>query len=294
MTDSLERIITQSGTIFGLACNTTGIVNEVRKRHDLGPTAAAALGRAITGAVLLAGLLKNDQNIQLIFEGNGPLGKVVAQASSSGWSRGYVAEPRAELPLKNGRIDVAGGIGKAGFLRVIKDIGFKEKYTGLVQLYTSEIGEDIAYYLTESEQTPSTINLSIHLEPDGTVAAAGGYLIQALPPVSDEVLQELEENTRNHESVSALLTSGFSPLKILSHLFQGVPHKHTGSTALSFSCFCSKEKMENILHTLSQDDINYLLEQNEGVEVKCDWCNENYCFSRDYLLSLAAQKKHTG
>ena len=290
MPDSLDRILTQSGTIFGLACNTTDIVNEACKRHDLGPTAAAALGRAITGAVLLAGLLKDDQNIQLIFEGNGPLGKVVAQASSSGWCRGYVSVPRALLPLQNGLIDVAGGIGKAGFLRVIKDIGIKEKYTGLVQLYTSEIGEDIAYYLTESEQTPSTINLGLHLEPDGTVAAAGGYLIQTLPPVNDDVLQELEKNTQKHSSVSTLLTSGFSPLKILSHLFAGVPHKHTGSKALLFRCSCSKEKMEDVLQTLNMDDINYLLEQNQGVDVKCDYCSENFHFSRDYLLSLAARK----
>ncbi len=290
MPDSIDRIITQSGTIFGLACNTTDIVNEARQRHDLGPTAAAALGRAITGAILLAGLLKDDQNIQLIFEGNGPLGKVVAQAGSSGWSRGYVSVPRADLPLQNGLIDVAGGIGKAGFLRVIKDIGIKEKYTGLVQLYTSEIGEDIAYYLTESEQTPSTINLGIYFDPDGTVAAAGGYLIQTLPPVNDDVLQELEKNTRLHSSVSALLTSGFSPSKILSHLFAGVPHKHTGSRPLLFRCFCSREKMEDVLHSLNKDDIDYLLEQKQGVEVKCDYCSENYHFSKDYLLSPAARK----
>ncbi|MBM9606357.1 Hsp33 family molecular chaperone HslO [Desulfopila inferna] len=290
MTDTLDRIITASGNIFGLACDTTILVNEARRRHDLGPTAAAALGRALSGAVLLAGLLKDDQNVQVIFEGNGPLGKVSAQAGSSGWCRGYVSSPRADVPLKNGLIDVAGGIGRAGFLRVIKDIGLKEKYTGLVRLYTSEIGEDIAYYLTESEQTPSAISVGVHLQADGTITAAGGYLIQSLPPADEKMLRELDNKIQTHSSVTSLISSGHNPAAILSLLFEGTPHKHTGSTPLAFRCYCSKEKMEDILDTLSNDDIEYLLEQNDGVEVKCDYCNTAYNFPREYLQTLAARK----
>jgi len=290
MTDRLDRIIAEAGTIFAVACDTTELVGEARRRHDLGPTAAAALGRAITANILLAGLLKDDQNIQLTFEGNGPLGKVVTQAGASGWCRGYVHSPHADVPLKNGLIDVAGGIGRAGFLRVVKDIGLKEKYTGLTRLYTSEIGEDIAYYLTESEQTPSTIHVGIHLQADGVVTAAGGYLVQTLPPSDEGILRTLENNSREHQSISRLLADGATPLDLLKMVFKDIPHKFTGSTNIFFRCSCSREKMEGVLETLGREDIDYLLEQDDGVAVTCDYCSENYLFTREFLLSLAARK----
>lgn len=292
MADTLERIMAASGKVFGLACDTTELVNEACRRHDLGPTAAAALGRALSGAVLLAGLLKDDQSIQLIFEGNGPLGKVIAEATHAGDCRGYVVEPRAEVPLKEGMVDVAGGIGKAGFLRVVKDIGLKEKYTGLVQLYTSEVGEDIAYYLTESEQTPSAISLGVHLQPDGKIAAAGGFLIQSLPPADEQLLQELTKQAHSHASITGMLTAGKMPADILGGLFTNIPFKRTGSSSLRFQCTCSKEKMENVINTLPLEDIRYLLEQDDGAVVKCDYCAGSYTFSRSYLQSIAANKSH--
>jgi len=291
MADTLDRIITESGNVFGIACDTTNLVNEACRRHDLGPVAAAALGRAITGAILIAGLLKDDQSVQLIFEGNGPLGKVIAEANSDGASRGYVVDPHADVPLKDGKIDVAGGIGRAGFLRVIKDIGLEQKYTGLVQLFTSEIGEDIAYYLTESEQTPSTISLGVHLQPDGTIAAAGGFLIQSLPPADEQVIKELEQKAKSHASVTALLTSGKTPSEILDALFDTIPHKPTGSKDLCFKCRCSKEQMTQVIKSLGGDDIQYLLELDEDAVVKCDYCSSSYNFSKNYLQSIAAEKK---
>lgn len=286
MSDSLERIITESGNVFGIAADTTKLVNQAIRRHDLGPTAAAALGRALTGAVLLAGLLKDNQSVQLIFEGNGPLGKVVAEAYNSGTARGYVTSPRAEVPLKNGAIDVAGGIGTAGFLHVVKDIGMKEKYTGLVQLYTSEIGDDIAFYLTESEQTPSTIGLGVHLQPDGTALASGGFLIQTLPPAEEEIITNLEKSIRKSKSITSMIAEGQTPAQILSRLFSTIPHKHTASTKLDYRCKCSKDKMEAILTTLSDNDLNYLLEQEDDVQVKCDYCSDNYIFSKEFLQAL--------
>ncbi len=290
MTDTLNRIISQSGNVFGIACDTTDLVNIACRRHDLGPTAAAALGRALTGAVLLAGLLKDDQKIHLVFEGNGPLGKVIAEAGNKGWARGYVLSPRADVPLKNGQVDVAGGIGKAGFLRVTKDIGMKKKYSGLVQLYTSEIGEDIAYYLTESEQTPSTISLGVHLLPNGNIAAAGGYLIQTLPPAEEEIIQELESTIQHQDPVTTQLFSGRKPIEILSQLFANIPHKHTGKSSLTFRCNCSKQKMEYVLNTLNKDDLEYLLEKDDGVDVKCDYCSDSYFFNQKKLLQLLKRK----
>lgn len=288
MNDTLSRIITDDGRLFGLACTTTRLVNEACRKHDVGPTAAAALGRALTGTALMAALMKDGQHLQLKFEGSGPLEKIITEAGYDGWVRGYVANPRAEVGLNNGRIDVAAGLGRAGFLTVTKDIGMKSRYQGMIQLHTSEIGEDIAYYLLESEQTPSVVALSVHLQPDGTIGAAGGYLIQALPPVEEELLARLEQRISSLPPLSAQLLAGRSPDEMLAGLFTTIPHHSTATTRLYYQCSCSQAKMERALLTLSNNDLRYLLESEGGADVQCEFCRDSYRFDRAYLEQLLA------
>ncbi len=290
MTDRLTRIISLNENVYGIACDTTKLVGEACKKHDLGPTAAAALGRALTGAVLLAALLKDDQSVQLIFEGNGPLGKVIAEAKSNGQARGYVVKPHADIPLKNGRIDVAGGIGHAGFLRVIKDIGMEQKYTGLVQLYSSEIGDDIAYYLTESEQTPSAVGLGVHLTTEGEVAAAGGFIIQTLPPADDNIISRIEKQIENLGSFTALLQKGQSPQMIISTIFSDIEHKQTAELNPTFRCRCSLEKMQQVLKTLSRDDLDYLFSEKNELELVCDFCSKRYVQQQEEVRKILRPK----
>lgn len=286
MSDILHRVITESGNVFGLACDTTQLVNEACRRHDVGPTAAAALGRALTGSVLLAALLKGKQNVQLKFEGSGPLGKIITEAGCEGWARGFVANPLAEVPLRDGRVDVAAGLGRAGFLTVTKDIGLKQKYQGMIQLYTSEIGEDIAYYLLESEQTPSVVALSVQLNRDGSVEAAGGFLVQALPPVDEEAVSKLEKRVSEIPSVSTHLLDGGTVPGILSQLFGDIPHYSTANTELHFSCSCSREKMTNAVLSLGKEDIRDLLEKEGGAEVQCQFCRDTYRFESGELMEM--------
>ncbi|WP_136808615.1 Hsp33 family molecular chaperone HslO [Desulfosediminicola flagellatus] len=289
MTDILHRAIADDGKFFGLACDTTQLVNEACRKHDVGPTAAAALGRALTGSILLAALLKDGQYVQLKFEGSGPLGKIITEAGYDGWSRGYVAHPRADVPLKNGLIDVGTGLGKAGFLTVTKDIGGKRKYQGMTQLFTSEIGEDIAYYLLESEQTPSVVALSVHLEPDGTVRSAGGYLIQALPPIEENTLNNLEKQIKGLPQITELFNQGKSPAEILTILFKEIPHHQTANTKLVYQCSCSREKMENAVFSLGKNEIQDLLENQGGAEVYCEFCRDTYTFDKDDLEKMLAE-----
>ncbi|TKB27101.1 Hsp33 family molecular chaperone HslO [Desulfopila sp. IMCC35006] len=286
MADTIERVISESGNFFGVACNTTDLVTEACRRHDVGPLAAAALGRALTGAALLAALLKDSQSVFLKFEGSGPLKKIITEAGYDGWVRGYVANPHAEVPLSNGQIDVATGLGRAGFLTVVKDIGNNQKYPGTIQLYTSEIGEDLAYYLSQSEQTPSAIALAIHLQKDGTIAAAGGFLIQSLPPADETLLTHLEQEIAAMPPLSQLLLEGKEPAAILSQLFTKVPHKKIGTRKLFYACSCSKGKMEGALFSLGEDDIRQLLEKEDGAEVRCEFCRQSYHFSHDELTKL--------
>jgi molecular chaperone Hsp33 len=286
MGDLLERVIAESGNFFGICCNTTELVNETCRKHDVGPLAATALGRSLTGAVLLAALLKDDQSVQLKFEGNGPLGKIITEAGSVGWARGYVANPHADLPLKNNTVDVASGIGKAGFLTVTKDIGDNKKYPGTIQLYTSEIGEDLAYYLTVSEQTPSAIVLSIRLGREGIIEAAGGLLIQSLPPADEKNLSLIEAELGKLPSLADLLANGKRPGDILAAVFNSVPHKKTASKTLFYSCGCSIKKMERALLSLGPDELNLLYEKEGETEVRCEFCRDTYSFDREKIGAL--------
>lgn len=288
MTDILQRAISSSGNFLGFACDTTQLVTEACRRHDVGPTAAAALGRALTGAILLAALLKDDQSVTLRFEGSGPLGRIVAEAGYNGWARGYVAEPQADVPLRKGKIDVAAGLGRAGFLTVTKDIGMKQKYEGTVQLVSSEIGEDIAYYLSESEQIPSAIGLGVYLEPDGGIAAAGGFLVQSLPPADEELIAGIERRINALTSVTDMLREGKAPGDILAILFAAIPHRTTAHTALSYSCSCSREKMQRAVFSLGNAEIKSLLDSESGVEVQCEFCRDSYRFAREDLEKMLA------
>lgn len=295
MTDSLKRVISKSGNLLGIACNTTALVTRACKMHDVGPLAAVALGRALTGAALLAALLKDGQSLQLKFEGTGPLGKVITEAGYDGWVRGYIANPHAEVPLKEGSIDVASGIGKAGFLTVTKDIGHNKKYPGTIQLYTSEIGEDLAYYLSTSEQTPSAIAVTMHIRGDASIAAAGGFLIQSLPPADENSLSEIEKEIGRLPSPSQFFLNGKGPEDILSTLFKRVPHKKTGSRKLFYSCSCSKQKMKSALFSLGYDDLSELLRKEGRAEVHCQFCRDNYIFDRyelEAILATGPQRKN--
>lgn len=291
MADLLERVISNTGNFFGIACTTTALVAEACTRHGVGPTAAVALGRALTGAALLAALLKDEQSILLKFEGDGPLGKIITEAGSAGWVRGYVANPLADVPLRDGRVDVAAGLGRAGFLTVIKDIGCNTKYPGTIELKTSEIGEDLAYYLAQSEQTPSAIGLAIRLGKDGTIAAAGGFLVQSLPPADEGFLSKIEQQIAAMAPLSTLLLQGKTPKDILSQLFQDVPHRQIGSRQLQYLCSCSRAKMQSALFSLGREEIRDLLEKDGGAEVRCEFCRQTYRFSRAELKELLRTPK---
>ncbi len=288
MTDILERVISDSGSFFGIACNTTALVARACRMHDVGPLAAVALGRSLTGAVLLAALLKDGQSLQLKFEGDGPLGKIIAEAGYDGWVRGYIANPHGEVPLKEGSIDVASGIGKAGFLTVTKDIGHNKKYPGTIQLYTSEIGEDLAYYLSTSEQTPSAIALIMAINRDASITASGGFLIQSLPPAEENSLAHIEKEISRLVSPSQFFLKGKNPGDILSTLFKNVPHKKTGHNELFYSCSCSKDKMESALLSLGYDDLSQLLQKEGKAEVRCQFCRDAYTFNEDELKAILA------
>jgi molecular chaperone Hsp33 len=286
VSDYLVRIIAKSGTVRALACVTTELVSEARRRHGTSPTASAALGRALTGGALLGALLKTGQRLALRFEGNGPLKKILIEAESNGAVSGYVGNPEADLPDRAGKLDVAGVLGRAGFLTVTKDLGLKEPYTGMVQLHSSEIAEDLAYYLTSSEQIPSAVGLGVFVEPDNTISAAGGFLIQSLPPQDEETVDRLMERIEKMPPITELLRQGKTPEQLLELVFADIPYDTLEKRALAFACSCSREKVERALIAMGAAELRHLIEREEETAVTCEFCRESYRFSREELEAV--------
>jgi molecular chaperone Hsp33 len=291
MTDYLVRVIAKSGSVRGLACITTGLVNDICKRHGTLPTATAALGRALTAGTLMGALLKTGQRVALRFEGNGPLQKIIVEADSDGSVRGYVGDPHIHLLRQDGKLDVAQALGRAGFLTVAKDLGLKEPYRGTVQLYTSQIAEDMALYLVESEQIPSAVGLAEFMELDGTVAAAGGFLIQAVPPVNSEIVEELMARIEKLPPLSELLHAGKSPEELLDLLFTGIEYDVLEKRELGFACSCSRERIERVLISMGKKELRSLHHEQHGAEVTCEFCGERYSFDEADLERLSAEVK---
>lgn len=284
MKDHLVKATADGVRIF--AAVTTNLVGEAVKRHDCYPTAAAALGRTMTGALLFAANLKNDEAVTITIQGDGPLGKIVADAVPEGYTRGYVDNPHVDIPLNGkGKIDVASGVGRNGLVTVTRFTGLKQNITGSAELVTGEIAEDLTNYLYVSEQTPSSIGLGVLVDTDLTVKAAGGFFVQPLPNASDEVLDKLEANLKNINSVTDLVASNLDANKIIAKVCAGLNIKYLKTTYLKFRCHCNRERIEDMLMSLGEDDLQSLIDDGQA-EVSCQFCGEKYQFTAEELKSL--------
>lgn len=286
MQDHLVRVVSNDGLLRGVAAVTTNLVTEICQKQQTDLTATVALGRLLTGGALLGCLLKGSQRLALMVEGSGPLGKLSVETDAAGRIRGSIANPVAGLPPKDDRFDVAGAIGRAGFLHVWKDLGLKNPYQSMVQLQSSEIAEDLAWYLTSSEQVPSSVSLGVELDLEGKVAAAGGLLIQALPPGDDLQIEIVIEKLQQLPPITSLLRRGQSPAEILREVFSGLDFKVEEKTSLAFFCPCSREHTASMLRSLGQDELQQLIAEQEVVEVVCEYCRTSYAFTREQVQML--------
>jgi len=281
--DQLVRIVSRDGLLRGVAVDTRELTEEIRRRQQSDPTGTVALGRLASGAALLGALLKQDQRLALAIEGNGTMQRLYAETDATGQLRASAKQPVAGLPPKNERFDVPGAIGRAGFLSVTRDLGLKEPYQGTVQLYTSEIAEDLAYYLTTSEQTPSSVGLGVALDHQGCVSAAGGFLIQSMPPGDDASLQQLEKRLQQLPGCAQMLNDGIRPLEILARIFDDIQFDVLSEYPLVFRCRCSREQVRRIArHLLAQE--GKAPEEDELV-ITCEFCRQSYSFPTPELLS---------
>jgi molecular chaperone Hsp33 len=284
--DVLVKATAADKTIRAAAAVTTGLADEARLRHNTAPTASAALGRALTGSLLLSSSLKEEERLSLQFLGNGPLKGIFAEASASGAARGFVYYPQTHLPLKRGKLDVGGAVG-AGTLTVIRDQPWrKEPYRSILPLVSGEIGADIAHYLLNSEQIPSAISLGVFVRPDETIAAAGGFVVQVMPGVTDETIAQLEANVARATPVSQLVRAGATPAEILAHVLDGFAPVTVGDMPVRFGCRCSRDRVLGTLVALGQEEIRDLLRTESRVSVTCEFCSERYVIDRPEAEAL--------
>ncbi len=286
MQDHLVRVVTEDGQLRAAAADTTELVREICRRQQADLTAKVALGRLLTGAALMGCLLKGNQRLALMIEGNGPLGRLMVETDATGSIRGKLQNPVAGLPPREDHFDVAGAIGHAGFLHVIKDLGLKKPYSSMVQLQSSEIGEDLAWYLTHSEQVPSCVAVGVELDAQGEVAAAGGFLVQALPPGDPEKIVGLEESLLNLAPTTSLLRQGIGPAEILRQVLSGHQFTMQQETELIFNCPCNRQQISDMLSGLGNAELDSMILEQAGAEVCCDYCCEGYSFTEEELTSL--------
>ena len=286
MKDYIVRATAGNTQIRAFAAVTTNLVEEARVHHQTSPVATAALGRLLTGGVMMGSMMKNDTDMLTIqIKCSGDIEGLTVTADSQGNVKGYVFNPDVMLPPKNGKLDVGGAVG-IGLLQVIKDMGLKEPYVGQTILVSGEIAEDLTYYFATSEQIPSAVGLGVLMNKNNTVRQAGGFIIQLMPFTSDEIIEKLEKRIAEIDSVTMMLERGLTPEGILEEILGDFGLEITDKIPAAFVCDCSKERVSRALSTLSKKDLDDIINDGESIEVKCQFCNKAYEFSVEELKEL--------
>jgi molecular chaperone Hsp33 len=285
--DYLIKAIAFDKKIRAFVAVTTATIEEARKRHQTSATASAALGRTMTSGVLFAGMLKGHERYSIRVEGNGPLGNILVDAYADGRVRGYVAHPYVDFPLnEKGKLDVKRAVGTEGLIVVVRDLGLKQAFSGQVPIISGEIGEDMANYLLNSEQIPSSVGVGVLVAPDLSIQASGGFMIQAMPGCPDDVLTHLEKHLPNVKNISTLVDEGFTPEEIVQSLLMTDDVEIVQQIPIQFACTCSKERTNQLLLKLGIEELESMLNEDGKAEVQCEFCKSKYVYSGEELQHM--------
>lgn len=284
----LIRCLTTDATMMAMVLDSTDIVARAEQIHQSSAVVTAALGRLLTGASMMGVMLKGrDDTVTLKINGGGPAGVITAVSDSEGYVRGYAEQPVVEIPLKaNGKLDVSGALGTEGFLYVLRDTGGKEPYVGCVPLVTGEIAEDITTYYAQSEQTPTVCALGVLVNPDLTVSAAGGLLLQLLPFCPESVIDQIEKNIAALPPMTTMLHDGLTPEEIVKKALDGFEFDILDEYEPTYRCTCSRERVERALSTLKPEELRSLPDENGLVETTCQFCDAVYRFDKNDINAL--------
>lgn len=292
--NKIIRCITSDGSIMASAISSTNIVATAQQVHRLSPVATAALGRLLTGASLMGAQLKQRRAALTVrIKGDGPLGVMVASATSDGNVRGFVGNPNCETEYyENGHINVGKAVGSNGTLYVVRDYGTGEPYTGVVELVSGEIAEDITSYYANSEQIPTVCALGVLLDKqDGALLLAGGMLIQLLPGATQDICDKLEANIKKLESVTTMMAKGMAPLDMCRAALEGFELEVLDEMPVHYYCTCSRQRVEQSFASIPDDQLRGMINSTGNVEAVCHYCNKKYLFTAKEIEDFIKERK---
>ena len=292
MSDYLVKALAFDGEVRAYAVRSTETVGEGQRRHHTWPTASAALGRSLTATAMLGAMLKGDQKLTVKIDGGGPIGLILVDGNAKGEVRGYVTNPQVHFDLnEHGKLDVRRAVGTEGTLSVVKDIGMRDYFTGQVPIVSGELGEDFTYYLFNSEQVPSSVGVGVLVNPDDSILAAGGFIIQLMPGAKEDTITKIENRLSEIPPISKLIEKGLTPEELLEEVCGKDKVKVIEKMPISFTCTCSKERFSNAIISLGQAEIEDIIETDGQAEAECHFCNEKYMFNKDELEKLLEEAK---
>lgn len=285
MADTILNALSGDMMVRLVVADTRELVEQARVYHNCSATASALLGRLLTAASIMGSDLKDPNfSVTLRVDGDGPAGYAIAVAEGDGFCRGCMMNPGVDLPLKdNGKLNVGGAVGK-GSLTVVKDMKLKEPYVGKIELVSGEIAEDITEYLYYSEQTPGVCSLGVLVDRDGSIAAAGGFILSLMPGADDEVISRVERDIADLPSMTKMLSDGMTPEEIAKLVLKSDFGFVTRTTTCGYRCRCSEERTENMLLSLGRKELERLAKENDDIEVTCHFCDKKYNISAAKLL----------
>jgi len=290
--DKLIHGIAAGGTVRVMAAITTDIVAEAIRRHQTSPTVSAALGRVLTGTLLLASGQKELDRLTVKIEAEGAVEGITAEAGADGNVRGYVKNPNAELPPKdNGKFDVAGIIGK-GMFYVIRETGYdiglyRKPYVGSVPIVSGEIAEDFAYYLAKSEQIPSAVLLGVLLQKqEPFVRASGGVIIQMMPGANEHIITMIEDTIRHAPHITTVINEGATAQDLVKLALGVIDFEILEEKEISFECNCSFDRAVSLIGSLGHEEVAAMLKEDKGATMTCGFCNEIYTLDATDLQKM--------
>ena len=285
MIDKLIRATAKDDNIRIIAASTTNLVNQAVKIHECAPTAAAAFGRMLTAGSLMGAMLKSPKDsLSLIISGGGEAKGISVTSYADCHVKGYIGNPSADLPLNSkGKLDVGGIIGINGNLTVVRNMGLREPYSSKIPIQTGEIGDDLAYYFTVSEQTPSAVALGVLVDVDLSIKASGGFIIQMLPGAEDLLADLVTYRLQEIPPISNMLANGMSISQILNDIFKDMGLKILDELTPTYKCDCSRERVEKALISIGVKDLEEIYNEGKTEELKCNFCKTSYEFTHEQI-----------